>query len=323
MQLAQKCYNSSLMSYIFGPVPSRRLGRSLGVDLVPNKVCTLNCIYCQVGPTTNQTLTRAEYTPVSEILKELKNYFDKELGPVPDVITFSGSGEPTLNSKIGELIARTKKLFPKIPVSVLTNGTMLWDPQIRHELKSADIVIPSLDAATEEVFLKVNRPHPKLKLKKMLEGLFAFKKLYKGELWVEVLLVKNFNDSTQELKAIKEFLDRLKPARTQLNTVVRPPQEPFALPLERGQMEKICAIFGSRCEVIAGFDRKELGSHIPDLKQAIVEIVKRRSVTADDISESLGVDVNEVKAAINELVNEKSIKKVSFHNKIFYQHWGG
>lgn len=311
------------MSYIFGPVPSRRLGRSLGVDLVPNKVCSLNCIYCQVGPTTNQTLVRSEYAPASEILKELKNYFEKGLGPVPDVITFSGSGEPTLNSKIGELIIRTKRLFPKIPVSVLTNGTLLWDPQVRHELKSADIVIPSLDAATEETFLKVNRPHPNLKLEDVIKGLFAFKKIYSGELWVEVLLVKNFNDLPQELKAIKEILDKLKPDKIQLNTVVRPPQESWALPLERERMEKICAIFGSRCEIIAGFERKELSSNIPDLKRAIVEIVKRRSVTDEDISESLGVDINEVKTALNELINEKSIKKVSFHNKIFYQYWSG
>jgi len=311
------------MSYIFGPVPSRRLGRSLGVDLVPHKVCTLNCIYCQAGATTRQTLERAEYVPANKIIDELKAYSEKGKGPKPDVITFSGSGEPTLNSKIGDLIGRIRKLYPHTPIAVLTNGTLLFDPQVRHEIKAADIVMPSLDAATEEAFQKVNRPHVDLKLKKVVEGLFAFKRIFKGKLWIEVLPVKGLNDSPQELKAIKKILDELKPDKIHLNTVVRPPQNSSAKPVEREQMEMICALFGARCEVIAGFEHKELMSNVPGLKEAIVELTKRRSVTLEDISEALGATIDQVKDALKELCGEKVVKKISFHNKCFYQYRGG
>ena len=310
------------MGYIFGPVPSRRLGRSLGVDLVPHKVCTLDCIYCQVGRTTNKTLERAEYVPANEVMKELKDYFDRKKGPKPDVITFSGSGEPTLNSKIGDLIRRIKKAYPDIPVAVLTNGTLLFDPQIRHELKAADIVMPSLDTAIEETFRRVNRPHRDLNLEKVIEGLFAFKGIFRGKLWVEVLPVKGFNDSPQELKALKQILDRLQPDRIHLNTVVRPPQSSLAKPVEREQMETICALFGPNCEIIAGFEHKELMSSVPGLKEAIVELTKRRSVTLDDISEALGAATDQVKEALKELCQKRVVKKVSFHNKTFYQYRG-
>ena len=311
------------MSYIFGPVPSRRLGRSLGVDLVPKKVCTLDCVYCQVGRTTNKTLTRSEYLPANEIMKELKEYFERGKGPKPDVITFSGSGEPTLNSRIGDLIGRIKRAFPDIPVAVLTNGTLLWDAQLRREIKNADIVIPSLDAATEETFRKVNRPHPDLSLERIIEGLFAFRKIYKGQLWLEVLMVRGLNDSASELKAIKKVLDELKPDKVQLNTVVRPPQEAWAKPIDRNEANMICALFGPNCEPIAGFERKDFFPREINLKQAIVELTKRRSVTIDDISEALGINTEQVRDTIKELCDEKAIKKVSFHGKTFYQYRGG
>ena len=186
-----------MYQYLFGPVPSRRLGISLGIDLVPMKTCSLNCIYCECGSTTNLTLARREYVPLAEVKAEFLHYMSNH--PKPDYITFSGSGEPTLNSFIGEAIHFIGSHETGIPVAVLTNGTLLFDSQVRDELKPASVVMPSLDAATDKVFVKINRPHPRLPVERMIDGLVQFRKEFQGQIWLEIFIVPGINDTEPEL----------------------------------------------------------------------------------------------------------------------------
>jgi wyosine [tRNA(Phe)-imidazoG37] synthetase (radical SAM superfamily) len=191
-----------MYKYIFGPVPSRRLGMSLGVDLVPHKVCSLDCVYCECGPTTKLTIDRKEYIPFEKVRRELEHYF--AINPEPDYITFSGSGEPALNSRIGDVLHFIKENKPDVPVAVLTNGTLFSDKQVRDELLDADVVLPSLDAASELSFCKINRPHHELNVGDYLKGLYDFRNEYKGKIWLEVLIIPGYNDSKENLILLKK-----------------------------------------------------------------------------------------------------------------------
>jgi len=174
-----------MYKHLFGPVPSRRLGMSLGIDLIPHKICTLNCIYCECGATTSLTHERKAYVPVDEVYSELNDFFKNN--PDPDYLTFSGAGEPTLHSHIGEVIAFLKELRPSIRVAVLTNGTLFGDPEVREELMLADLVLPSLDAATDLAMRRINRPRRELKASGYIKGLIEFSREFKGEIWLEIL----------------------------------------------------------------------------------------------------------------------------------------
>ena len=172
-----------MFRHLFGPVPSRRLGISLGIDLVPKKVCTLDCVYCEIGKTTYLTDERKEYSDIKDIILELDEYF--KIHPDPDYITISGSGEPTLNIKIEEVIKFSKHIKPNIPIAVLTNGTLFSDEKVRRSIIDADIVLPSLDAATEQVFKKINRPHKKITIEQCICGLIQFRKEFKSKIHLE------------------------------------------------------------------------------------------------------------------------------------------
>ena len=209
-----------MYKYLFGPVPSRRLGMSLGVDLVPKKVCSLNCVYCEVGQTTKLTTERREYIPYDKVTSELEHYFANN--PNPDYFTFSGSGEPTLNSRIGDVLQFIKQKKPDTPVAVLTNGTLLYDKKVRDELMDANVVLPSLDAATETSFQKINRPAPRLTVEKYIQGLIDFRTKFPGQIWLEVFIVPGYNDNIDDLKALKKAFKDIKPDQIQLNTLDRP-----------------------------------------------------------------------------------------------------
>jgi wyosine [tRNA(Phe)-imidazoG37] synthetase (radical SAM superfamily) len=187
---------------IYGPVPSRRLGISLGLDIIPFKTCSYDCIYCQLGRTTEQTLERRSYVTISSLINQLKEVL--ELNEEIDYITFSGSGEPTLNQDIGEMIRKVKELTC-IPVAVLTNGSLLWEERVRKNLSYADLVVPSLDAVSEEVFRRVNRPASGLSIEKVLRGLESFTWSFKGKIYLEVMLVKGMNDSEEEIVKLNQY----------------------------------------------------------------------------------------------------------------------
>jgi len=302
--------------HVYGPVPSRRLGYSLGIDIIPFKACTFDCIYCQLGSTTQKTIKRKKYFSPKKILSAVKKKLDSGLRI--DYITFSGSGEPSLNSDIGKLIREIKKIT-SIPVAVLTNSSLLSRESVRKDLLAADLVVPSLDAATQNTFAKTTRPHSSLRLEEIIEGLEKFRQEFKGSIWLEIMLVKGVNDSPPHLRRLKEATARIKPEKIHLNTVVRPPAEEFARPLSFKELEKIKKLFGKNAEIIAEFDKKAQKPSSEDLEKAIISMIQRRPVTLSDISTSLGVHKNEVMKYLNFLIKEGKIQSASHKGLKYYE----
>ena len=303
------------MAHLFGPVPSRRLGRSLGVDLIPPKTCTYDCVYCEVGPTTHQTCRRFSYR-TDAIIRELADYL-KSPGPRPEVITLAGSGEPTLNLGLGQIIEAIKDMT-KIPVAVLTNGALLYLPEVRRELAAADVVLPSLDAAREETYGAVNRPLPELTLKSLLEGLTSFRREYRGQIWLEVMLLKGLNDTEEELTLLRRALTKIGPDKIQLNTAVRPVVEAAARPLDQGEMEAAAAFLGGPVEVIASFNRADIaGGQYQD--EDVVEMLSRRPMTAPDLAKALGLTLCQVEKRLIDLQKNGLILHENYQKTAFYK----
>lgn len=239
-------------SYIYGPVPSRRLGCSLGINVIPFKTCTFDCIYCQLSKTTHKTIERKEYIPTQEILGQLKQALSIE--KKIDYITFSGSGEPTLHSEIGKIIKTIKKIT-SIPIAVITNSSLLFEKKVRNDLQNADLIVPSLNAGTDEIYKRIDQPHSSLDFEKIITGLKDFRREYKGLIWLEVMLVKGINDDLRHIQRLKTIIREINPDKIQLNTVVRPPNEKFAQPLNLKDLERIRDFFEYKCEIISEFKK--------------------------------------------------------------------
>lgn len=239
------------MHYLYGPVTSRRLGLSLGVSLTPYKTCDFDCLYCQLGPTTEKAAERKSYIPIEEIFDELKAWFQNNPGQAKSLnfITLSGCGEPTLHTGIGALILRIKSQFP-VPVAVITNSSFLSDPSVRNEIGNADLAVPSLDAVTQELFEKIDRPFPGIRVEAIIAGLISFREEFKGKLWLEVMLVKGVNDDIRHIRRLKEAIEKINPDKIQLNSPVRSTAEPNILPVGKNKLEKIKEILGEKCEII-------------------------------------------------------------------------
>jgi len=287
---------------VFGPVPSRRLGRSLGVDLVPFKTCSYDCIYCQLGRTTCKTVERKEWVPLDSVMAQLA----RKLSSEPDYITLSGSGEPTLFSHIRELIGRIKGLTDT-PVAVLTNGSLLWQKAVRDDLQQADVVIPSLDAGNERMFRYVNRPAPGLSLERMLDGLVAFRQEYKRQYWLEVFVLGGVTDVDAEVEAIAGAVRRIGPDRAQLNTVTRPPAEDFAFAVPADEMARLAVRIAENAEVIADYRHVHEQPAFAARAEDVFELLRRRPCTVEDIASGLGMHHNEVVKYVERLLAEKRI----------------
>jgi wyosine [tRNA(Phe)-imidazoG37] synthetase (radical SAM superfamily) len=301
--------------FVYGPVPSRRLGFSLGVDILPFKTCTLDCMYCQLGPTGKTVIRRGRWYPPKEILSQIKEALDS--GQRIDVVTFSGSGEPTLNRDIGRLIRAVKKMT-RVPVAVLTNGTLLTRAEVRRELAAADIVVPSLDAVPETLFRRINRPHRSLRSEKIVDGLARFRREFPGRLWLEVMLIRGVNDSAAHIRALKKAIERIRPDRVHLNTVVRPPADRRAKPLAPNELEKVRKALGPRAEIVASFEKRGQGSAPGDLDRAILGTVGRRPMTMEDISLSLGRHRDEVLKSLASLLDRQKVKSVHHAGKAYF-----
>ncbi|HCG76352.1 MAG: radical SAM protein [bacterium (Candidatus Ratteibacteria) CG_4_10_14_3_um_filter_41_18] len=304
-----------MKSYVFGPVPSRRLGFSLGIDTIPYKTCSLDCVYCQLGRTLKKTIKTKECVSSSLILKQLKKVISS--GRKIDYLTFSGSGEPTLNSKIGEMISEIKKIT-EIPVAVLTNGTLLFKKKIRENLKKADLVIPSLDAVSSSVFEKINRPYSSLKIDKIISGLTKFREEFDGKIFLEIMLVSGVNDNSQELKKLKAAINLIRPDKVQLNSPVRPPAEEWVKPVSLNKLKNIKKLFGKNCEIIIPFKRKKQTAYQKDLEKEILALLSRRPVTALEISNVLGAHLNEVVKYLEVLEKKKRINSKIHQSKRYY-----
>lgn len=309
-----------MYKYIFGPVPSRRLGMSLGVDLVPHKVCSLDCVYCECGSTTKLTTDRKEYIPSEKITKELVHYFANN--PDPDYITFSGSGEPALNSRIGDVLAFIKEKKPNVPVAVITNGTLFFRKQVRNELLDADIVLPSLDAATDLSFHKINRPHHDLSISKYLEGLYTFRKEYKGKIWLEVLIIPAYNDNKENLTMLKEAFLKIRPDMIQVNTLDRPGSIDGIRAATRSELKNIVDLWElDNVEIIAdAIDRKNVLSYRKDIETAILETIFRRPCTVNDLAKIIGANIKEVNKYLDVLEEEGKVETKRQERGLFYQH---
>ena len=285
------------MNFLFGPVNSRRLGRSLGIDLFREKICNLNCVYCEVGPTTVPVNRRGRYSPTREILAEITEFCsDPHRLAAVDVLTVTAKGEPTLHLDLGVILRHIKSLTDK-PVAVLTNGTTLADDEVREALQLADIVVPSLDAVRAESFSKVDRPARGLTVEAIINGLRDFSRAYRGRLWLEILLVRDINDADADIDALLPVLTTLRLDRIQLNTVVRPPADPGARPVAEARLAEIARRLQASLAVpvdlpspVAGFGDERDAAPLPTadaepaaLRQAIIQMVRRRPCTAADI----------------------------------------
>ncbi len=303
------------MTYLFGPVPSRRLGRSLGVDLIPRKACPYDCIYCEVGPTTRKTLTRLDYQ-AGAIIAELTAYL-KSGGQELDFITLAGSGEPTLNLGLARIIQAIKELTDT-PVAVLTNGALLHLAEVRRDLAGADVILPSLDAAIEETWRAINRPLPEQSLAQLLEGLAALRREYRGRIWLEVMVLKGLNDTEQELSALKRVIRPLAPDQVQLNTAVRPGVKKSAQPLDPGEMQAVAAFFGAGAAVIASSPRPaNAETAVSDAR--FIAMLARRPMTATDVAQVLGLPLDLVQRRLERLCEAGLIDRSLYQEQAFYR----
>ena len=283
----------------------------------PYKTCTFDCIYCDLGRTTHKTISRQSYVSPEEIQGELEICLSA-LEKNPDYITISGSGEPTLNTNIGEIIRKIKEIT-STPVAVLTNSSLLSFSEVRRDLLEADLILPSLDAVTPALFEYINRPHQSLKIEEIISGLIQFRKQYRGQIWLEILFCRGVNDGKEEIEKLKEVIERIEPDRIQLNTPVRPPAEDFAFPLTLAQLESIKERLGENVQIISEFASPP-GEKINSAKDSeIINLIKRRPCTAEDISKALGLHLNEVVKYLDKLMEEGVVHYRTYEHRGYYE----
>lgn len=306
---------------VFGPVPSRRLGFSLGVDVIPYKTCALDCVYCQLGSSGRPTLARRGYASPRSVLSQVRRALARK-GRI-DYITFSGSGEPTLDSGLGRMIRAVKKITG-VPVAVLTGSSLLDRPSVRRDLSAADLVVPSLDAGTERVFRRVNRPYRSLTLGRISSGIEALCREMPGRVWLEVMLVQGFNDSERELAALARRIAKIRPERVQLSTVARPPAETAARPLSEREMRRAAArlrrvLPGIRVELVGDFRKRGNRGEQPAPSAALLGCLRRRPATEGDLVRSLGLPASGVRQTLSGLISARKIEKAQHGLKIYYR----
>jgi wyosine [tRNA(Phe)-imidazoG37] synthetase (radical SAM superfamily) len=293
-------------THLYGPVLSRRLGHSLGVDITPLKTCSYDCIYCQLGRTTRKTIQRERFYPPEEILQQIETALQDR--PLPDVVTFSGSGEPTLNADLGDLIRGVKE-FTEVPVAVITNSSLMSEPQVQEDLLAADLLVPSFDAASEKVFRTINRPHHDLKLQQIREGLIRFRERYGGQIRLEILFLDGINNSAEELERLRQAAGEMQPEGIDLNTAVRPPAEGSVRALSYEQLETIRKFFGTGARIVfrAPLMRRQASSH--RTSQAILEMIERRPCSLEELTAALGHHRHEISKYLGALVDEGRIRE--------------
>lgn len=308
---------TTAFKHVYGPVPSRRLGRSLGVDALTFKTCSFDCVYCQLGRTTDHTLERKEYVPTAEILDEVRRKLEN--GDKPDYVSFAGSGEPTLHAGLGKII-RGIKALTEVPVVVFTNGSLLWRPDVRDDLLAADVVIPSLDGGDAALLEKVNRPHPDLSFERIVEGLCAFRDAFKGQIWLEVMLLGGVSDDDASVDAVARLAARVRPDKIQINSVCRPPAESWALPVASARLMEIQRRFPGPVEIIA--------EHLDDMahtafrarirEEDILALIERRPCTAAGVAAGLNVHLTEALKHLEMLAADGKAVTQTIEGQVFY-----
>ncbi len=296
---------------VYGPVPSRRLGRSLGVDLVPFKTCTYDCVYCQLGPTTHKTTAREQWVDPVRVIDDVCARLD----PRPDVITLAGSGEPTLYAGLDEVIGGIKAKVD-VPLFVITNGSLLGDPDVQVELAQADVVLPSLDAADEATCQAINRPHADLGFAALVDGMVDFRARYGGQIWLEIMLLEGLTASEAVVRTLAKHALRIAPDRIHLNTVVRPPAERTARRVPHEMLSDFAAAFTPHAEVIAGAPESDWGRHVTSPE--VLALIARRPCTVADVAAGLGVHRNTAIKALTPLVDRGEAQRHEHDGAVFY-----
>ena len=303
------------LKYVFGPVPSRRLGRSLGVSPVVKKSCNYSCIYCQLGRTNKMTNTRKDFFPVEDMITEFKEYLKDD--DKFDVISIVGEGEPTLYSKLGELIKGLKALTDK-PVAVITNSALMGDEKVRRDLMEADIVLPSLDSFDEESWHKIDRPHGSLVYKDMFEGLIKFTKEFKGQIFMELMLMDKINDSNEALDKFKALFEKLSYDKLYINTPVRPPAEDYAIVSTKERINYACELLGG-----ISIDALASGgffSEIEDDYEAILSIIGRHPMNQHEVLGFLeSRNVENTDELFERLNNDEKVVPTEYKGYITYR----
>ncbi|MCI8554262.1 MAG: radical SAM protein [Clostridiales bacterium] len=304
--------------HLFGPLPSRRLGRSLGVSPLPDKTCNYSCVYCQLGRTTHMTNTRALFYPVEEVVGEFDRWLRQEGAAAGfDVVTVVGEGEPTLYAGLGELLAALKERTDK-PVAVITNSALLTDPQVAEELLAADIVLPSLDAFDEESFRRIDRPHGRLRFAAVTEALARFSHAYAGQLWLEIMLVEGMNDGEQALERFRLLLKDIRRDRLYINTPVRPPAEPSVRPVSPDRLTAFAQALGG-----VSIDALTTGvfhSEVADDYEAVLGIIRRHPMNQHEISGFLEARHTAPQPLLDRLERDPSVEVVRYKGYVTYRH---
>jgi wyosine [tRNA(Phe)-imidazoG37] synthetase (radical SAM superfamily) len=307
-----------IMKYIFGPVLSRRLGMSLGIDTIPLKTCNWNCVYCQLGRTKPLTNKRLEYFPRHEILDEVKSVLNLQNPVKTDWITFVGSGEPILHIGLGWLIREVKALT-KIPVAVITNGSLLYLPEVRHELAPADAVLPTLDIGNARLYKKINRPHPETSFDRLIDGLTIFRKEFRGRFWLEVMLVRGLNDTEQALWEIAARIDQIRPEEVHINIPDRPPAENWVEPPDEEGLLRAQAILGKTARVVHPATGNFNLGNCDTLTDAIIGIVTRHPMREYDLMQTIGNwSQKEFHEELKKLVNSGEVQMIKRYGYRFY-----
>ncbi len=312
--------------YIFGPVPSRRLGSSLGVDLVPFKTCSINCVYCESKATTNLTIERREYVPIAEVLTQLNDVL--KTAPDLDYITFSGAGEPTLNSRIAEVVQFVVENYPQYKICLLTNGTLLGDKDVIEDLKllrKKDVVIPSLDASNEDEFQKINRPHKNLTLTKLIADIAEFRTKNDAQMWLELFIVPEVNDSLQSQQQFAQIIKLINPHKVQLNNLDRPGCVDWIRPAPEKTIKEFIATIEevAAVEIIGKFsyrsEKLKFSGSNEEIKEQIISMTNRRPYTTADFLFAINISANKLNILLNELINaEKLATKIDKRGTFYF-----
>ena len=304
--------------HIFGPVLSRRLGLSLGVDLIPFKTCSYDCVYCECGSTSDKTVTRQDFFPAVDVMAELHEVLAAR--PHLDTITLAGSGEPTLSRSLGQIIAFVKREYPEYILSVLTNGSLMTDAGVRKELLPADRVIPTLTSVHQETFERIQRPHPSLRIEAIIEGFVSFRKMYDGALWLELFVIPGVNTTDVELVGLKTAIGRINPDLVQLNTLDRPPAEGWVEAATDIELERMNEVLGRTGIEIVG--RKHPVSRVTrgmtDAADLIRATLSRRPSTVEDLVQTTGMSGGEVVKMVGMLERNGEVIAQRGNRGIFY-----
>lgn len=298
-------------AYVFGPVLSSRLGRSLGLDLTGARICSMDCLYCEVGLTEKLTVERAPYVPAAKILDELSAWIATHDASMLDYVTLGGSGEPTLNSELGEIIDGCKRLLPSLPVAVLTNTSTMGDPAVCAALHKADVILPSLDSLVEKEFRAINRPHASVTALGTADALLAFSQQYCGKIFLEVLLCNGINDSEENCAALMQYVRVLAPTRVDVTTLSRPGASTLAQAVDNATRENWCQRMNDSlptpytASAVQPRYGKTVASGARDdqaLEEALLESLSRRPQTLAQMASALNIPLQEVEVTLTRLL---------------------